>query len=410
MTQYTTRSAIEEGSDLGGCLRRRYFYQFFQETGIVPSGDHIPFITGGAIHKGIEERSNGKELDEAVRIAIDTFHSEVGSDEGDSQDEQNQEGYTIREQVALTEALLRAWELRERQRVLDRFEIVSVEKEYQVPLDKNGDLILLSKPDQLLQDRDRGEFYNYSIKSMKQWYPRLDKSYKVDLQGKTEAIAIWWNKKIKVVATKFCFLIKGSREEELVTRMDDGNLVEDSLWVTKSPLIYGYRTELEGKLKYAHSNKIVKPENISGFGRLPKKEGWKRFEVWNTRFGVKKWVEALASGKIQPELGDVVKDQVITPVEVYRTRENLKSTLVQIQKSEKRVFLGAWRVKNGDSLDEYFPQNVRCCYFPSKCPYLSICSTGGEDFDSRIEDDPIGSGKFIPRRPHYETERKSHGY
>jgi hypothetical protein len=401
--QYTTRSAIEEGSNMGGCLRKRWFYQFFEGTGIVLAGEYIPFVTGGAIHKGVEERSLGASLEVATERALDKFYSEVTDKHlGDEQ-----AAYTREEQAALVEALLRAWELRERQRVLDRFEIVSVEKEYQVPLDRNGDLILLSKPDQLLQDRQRGEFYNYSIKSMKQWYPRLDKSYKVDLQGKTEAIAIWFNKKIKVVATKFCFLIKGRRDEELTTKLEDGQVYESSLWVTKSPLIYGYRAEVEGKMKYCHSDKIYKPENKSGFGKLPKKEGWERFQVWKTKFGVAKWVDALASGKIQPELGDVVKDQVITPVEAHRTRENLQSTYIQIKHSEKSVFLGAYRVKNGDSLDEHFPQAVQHCYFPSQCEYLKICANGGEDYDAAIADDPLGSGLYVRREPHYETEREA---
>src|ERR1051326_1734967 len=403
MPQYTTRSAIEEGSDLGGCKRRRYYYQFYEGTGIVPTGEYIPFATGGAIHYGIECRAKGMSLEDSIKQALTKFLGEVEAAAlGDEQAE-----YTRQEQGALIEALLRSWELRERQRIIKRNLIVSVEKEYQVPLDDRGDLFLLSKPDQLLQDRDRGEFYNYSIKSLKQWYPRLDKSYKVDLQGKTEAIAIWFNKKIKVAATKFCFLIKGRREEELVTKLEDGQVYESSLWVTKSPLIYGYRAEIEGKMRYAHSDKISKPENKSGFGRLPKKEGWERFPIWRTKFGVAKWIEALAAGKIQPELGDVVKDHVITPVEAHRTRENLQSTFRQIHHSERAIFLGDWRVKNGDSLDEHFPMNTRSCYFPGECPYLRICSNGGEDYDAAIADDPIGSGKFMIREPHYETEKNA---
>ena len=34
--------------------------------------------------------------------------------------------------------------------------------------------------------------------------------------------------------------------------------------------------------------------------------------------GVKEWIEMLASGEIQPEVGDIVKKQVVAAVEYYR--------------------------------------------------------------------------------------------
>lgn len=408
---YTSRSAIETGFE---CERKRWFNYFFLGGGIIPVGEFIPLVTGGGIHRGIESSALGDEVQTAVATAKNYISTEV-QDRGLHGHNPEQTRYTLLEQSSLTEALVRAWEMREKPKLLERFNVLSIEKEHklliakehQLPITK--DIVLLSKPDQVLQDKQTGDIYNYSIKSIKKWYERMDNAYKVDLQGLTEALAVTVCEKVNVLGTKFCYLVKGDRRKRVETRMIEGQIIEEELYVTDSPLIYAYRmmNHATGKPMYAHSNLTIKPENKSGYGRLGK--DWQRFRIWETKGGVSRWLEILDSGRIQPELGDVIKNQVITPTEVHRTREQLKSTLVEIQTKEARMFQGRDAVMNGESVDKWFPKNRRSCYFPSTCEYLPICPVNGVEFDKAIADDPIGSGKYMKRIPHYESERKALG-
>ena len=319
--------------------------------------------------------------------------------------EEAQQDYTYWEQRALTEALTRVWIEKEYPLIQRDFETLGIEKEYQVPLDKNGDLVLLARPDRLLRERQTGELYTYSIKTVKQWNERMENAYQVDLQGLTEALAVTYATKQKVLATKFCFLVKGRREKVTEQVMVEGNIEESTKWVTHSPLIYGWRrTDANGKLHFAHSDKIIKEENKSGFGKLPKKEGWIKFNVWETKGGIRAWIRVLPT--IQPELGDLMKQHVITPVETHRTMAQIKSTLVQIATGEHLAFENADRVANGENIDKCFLMNRRACYFPQPCEYLEICPNANKDYSPEIAEDPVGSGYYMERVPHYETERR----
>ena len=400
MPLYTTRSAIECADE---CERRRYFNYFAYGGGIVPIGEYIPFATGTAIHRGTETLFNASGLGNAITNGLDSFTTQLG-EKGLLREDETQADYTRQEQASLIEALLRVWALKEYTLLVRRFNILKVEKEHQLPLDKNGDLILLSKPDAVLEDKDSGDLLVYSLKSIKEWYQRQEDSYMVDLQGLTEALAVTVCDKIKVSATKFCFLVKGRPYESKEEKLRDGAIIEVPIWWTASPLIYGYlHTKADGGHTFAHSNKTIKPENLSGFGRLGK--DFTKFKVWETKGGVKAWIQLLNTGQVQPELGDVLKAQVITPVEAHRTRAQLQSTYTQIAASEKRIFENFKILKNGGNIDKCFPMRRRSCYFPSSCDYLKICPNGNKDYDPRIAEDPIGSGLFGSREPHYETER-----
>ena len=371
-------------------------------------GEVIALTTGTAGHSAVENRSRNPEKpqDEIVKEILATYQDSVKDGFLHIQDE-DVASYVKAEQGALIEALFRAWDLREREKLDQRFETLSIEEEYECPLDKNGDLVLLSRPDRVLQDKQTGDIYTYSLKIVKSWYDRMEQSYKVDLQGFTEALAVTVATGMKVMGTKFCFLIKGKRYKKVETRMDGVEAREIETYVTDSPLIYGYRKLKEnGKYEYAHTNKVVKVQNISGFGKLGK--DWSRFRVWEAgAMAIKKWINYLSQGIIQPELGDVVKAHVVTPVEVHRTREHLKSTYVQIQSAEQQAFKSYEEFENGKSVDACFPMNRRACYWPEPCWYLPICPNGSPDYSPRIAENPIRSGEFILRVSHYEKERKA---
>ena len=160
----------------------------------------------------------------------------------------------------------------------------------------------------------------------------------------------------KIMGIKFCFLIKGDRKEEKNELVSNGNkgvrilsenellnskqnevakkLVEsnifanqqrssDSYWYTSNPLIYGYKKITPSEILYAHSDKTIKPENKSGFGKLGK--GWESFNVWECEeVGlVKGWIDLIMEGKVQGDLPNPVRESVISPIEFYRSEKEI---------------------------------------------------------------------------------------
>ena len=133
--------------------------------------------------------------------------------------------------------------------------------------------------------------------------------------------------------TKFCFLIKGGKGKPV-----EG---EEDSFIAQSPLIRGYKNDGH----YAHSFYFPNENNKSGKGRLGK--GWEAFNVWE-EMGVKTWIEMLSSKvrdsqtgedmfEIQPECGDIIKQQVVTPPETFVKDADLFHTLVQIEAMENIV-------------------------------------------------------------------------
>jgi hypothetical protein len=195
----------------------------------------------------------------------------------------------------------------------------------------------------------------------------------------------------KVMAIRFCFLVKGKTYND---RYD-----EHSLTRTYSPLIRGYRNFTPGGVSYAHSWSYPNPENKSGKGILGK--GWEPFNFWESDIKVKDWIEALEQNLIQPECGDILKQQVITPVEYGRNEEEIEEGILEISRQERNVFEGNSYEITPDILASYFPHNRKQCHFQfgSKCQYYDLC------WDSLVKSDPLGNGYEV-RVPHHDKERE----
>src|ERR1700693_2300210 len=206
---------------------------------------------------------------------------------------------------------------------------------------------------------------------MKTWNERSEDSYKSDLQGVTEMwaveedakradnsidgiianleeltkgrldvdkainIAAYLTKKKlgkKVSGTRFCILIKGERKKPDYYGNDP-----EALYITYSPLIRGYKNVGTTEVSYAFSWFYPNPSNKSGKSILGK--GWETFNVWESDISVKQWVEALAEGKIQPECPNPVKGSVVTPVEYFRSEEEIETAISEIREQELRIHI-----------------------------------------------------------------------
>ena len=351
-----------------------------------------------------------------------------------------QQKFTFEEQLALAEGLIRVWYLREFPRIRERYKVLAVEREIE-PIKLVDDVYLQAKIDAELQDMATGDFTNYSLKTCKQWDERMEESYKSDLQGITEiwaaeedskrsdnainniicelqllkdtqqypsknldTIEQWLSKQgkgcKKVNAIRFCYLVKGK------TYNDHYN--ENSLARTYSPLIRGYRNFTPGGVQYAHSWTYPNPENKSGKGTLGK--GWEPFNVWESDIKLKDWIKALDDNLVQPECGDVLQQQVVTPIEYFRDEGEIEEGIREVTNQEWEVFNGITSLSlfSSDSgnyqqtMSTVFRHNRKACHFQfgSKCQYYDLC------WKPEVREDPLGSGLYEIRIPHHEKERE----
>lgn len=446
MTKYfTSRSSIESFQD---CPRYRYHNQFNGGKGLVRIQKSVPLVTGGAIHRGVEHCMNrlriGEDIDPdiAVQLAVSQYRTDCENQGfyGKSLENDRQQKFTFEEQKALTEALIRAWCYKELPQIKARYKVIGVEREIN-PVKLVDNVYLMARIDAELQEIATGDYHNYSLKSVKQWGEREENSYRSDLQGVTEIwaaeqdvenfnrsvddtvfalrgledynqvsvdklvqIAAYVMKKKldkKISAIRFCYLVKGVQKKPDYYGNDP-----DAIKITYNPLIRGYKNITPTGITYAHSWFYPNPNNKSGKSILG--QGWTPFNVWESNITIKKWMEMLESGEIQPDCGDVIKQHVVTPVEYGRNEEEIEEAIGEIASQEKRIFKHAGLIRDFDikevkesSMEATFPHYRKHCefHFGGPCEYKELC------WKKEVGEDPVGSGLYEIRQPHHSTER-----
>jgi hypothetical protein len=380
------------------------------------------------------EKAQGKYDEEVVGRGFN--HKDIKSD--------FQQWYTYCEQRALVEALIRAWAIVELPQIAEKYKVLAVEREIE-PIEIAPKVKLQARVDAEMRVLETGDLHAYSLKTMKQWGEREEESYKSDLQGITEIWAIeqdiarrvarwqgiyealydlmngeyvfredrnilniwsYFSKKKpileKVMGVRFCFLLKGVWKK---VEYDSG-----SQYVTYSPLIRGYKRVTPSGINYAHSWFYPNPQNRSGKGALGK--GWEPFNVWEMEGGVKRWLEWLQTGEIQPECGDILRQQVITPIEYFRDQDEIEEAIAEVALQESRIrneLVGMGEMKDETdvriAMARTFPHNRRHCkfHFGGRCEYEAAC------WAMEVKNDPIGSGLYEIRIPHHQKEKEIHG-
>ena len=440
---YTSRSAIECFQD---CPRYRFNQYYLEGKGVVPIQKSVPLVTGSAVHRGVEHMLNRVRIGEPVGVdiavgeAVRQYRNDVEavgfSDKNIKTDKQNE--FTYYEQMALVEGLVRVWAIVELPRIQERYKVLAVERDIE-PIEIATGVWFQAKVDGEFQELSSNDYHNYSLKTMKQWDERSENSYKSDLQGITEIWAVeqdsargdriidevvkkmleldqlamgrvtlkvveqttgfFLKKKLgkKVSAVRFCILIKGARYKSPYNE-------DPELMITHSPLVRGYKLVTPTSVEYAHSFKYPNPNNKSGWGNLGK--GWEPFNVWE-QMGVGKWIEMIQSGEIQPEVGDILQKQVITPTEYFRSEGEIEEAIKEIEFQESRI---KWAIAGINSkgveshpeyLEMHFPHIRKHCefHFGQACEYKSLC------WQPEVRQDPLGSGLYQIRTPHHEAER-----
>jgi len=249
----TDRSRI---LDYQSCPRRRFlaYHEGNEGLGITSQRKPLPLAVGGAVHEGLAELLRGKSEDDAVATALADFAAYAGHLELDLTETTAQiptgedtgaqlaaslgmspedaglgdlnervgkarsefDQFLYAEQVALVEALVRAYSRRRLRPLLEQFEVLEVEREGSWLLStvtpdnyveayeetSGGDpyeLWFMSRPDALLLERATRQLYILSFKTAASWDIRKERDAQHDMQGLSEGVEVerrlgeWWD-------------------------------------------------------------------------------------------------------------------------------------------------------------------------------------------------------------------------
>ncbi len=431
-TRYVDRSRVLEYQR---CPRARYLGYEYMGRGIRSGRISIPLGAGTHIHAGLAELLLGQSVESAVTKAVDAYRADADKALGAVSLHLDHYDYTIAEQSALVEALVRVYALRGLPALLDSYQVLSVEEEYEVLLAALADsaaeeIVFMSRLDGVLKKRSDGGIYVLSFKT--DTGSRLEdkiEDARIDLQGLSEPWALesasekwadpaydgprpkwWWlgAGPIKVDGVKMEWLIKGSWTEEprgSGLRWQDSHLIRP--WGRPGPVsgwefAWKYYTPCPGT-----PHKIVKADGRTwtckgeqathGLG-----DSWKRIPIWE-HMPVKEWIEMLAEDRVQPGMGDPLGSTLYLPVPIFRTEADQKSRMAQVKVQEIEVARDV-RLTNvmPEALNFTFRQHTAQCNhaFGGPCPFKPIC------FAADPQDALAGALDlgYIPRTPHHEPE------
>jgi hypothetical protein len=435
------------------CPTARYLGYAWGGTGLRRVRATIPLVTGSAVHAGLAEMLNlvlhatpdtpgawsRIDVDQCVAMALSVYQSELagrGLDVELGEDAQ----WVTDEQRALIEGLVRAYAIAPTglQALLEQYRILEVEREdvwegfTHLGLDeKNGRVDFQARADGLLQERGSSDLYVLSFKTASSFDYRQENSNRHDVQGLSEAAVVekrlrgdWANRmnaaqlgpgmdgyptlkmlcdlesEPRIMGIQMVYLIKGQR-----TQGEEGGR-----YVTQSSLIHPWRkegiTEAEYAWRYKWSGPDVWPDSGKPRGHTLGK-GWTRVDIWND-VGVKAWIDMLASGTVQSDLGDPFEAIVNMPLPYFRQDRDVQDWIEQAQNQEARVIqdhqvLEGVRVNQPELMrsvvNAVAPGYRRSCDWPSKCQFQEVCFG-----DSTMFTSPLSTGLYEIRRPHHGAE------
>lgn len=449
---YISRSMLETDKK---CQRRLLYNYLWNGIGLTTDVDSIPLTTGLCIHEGPEHLFNsiikGKLRDdslpelkqecieEAVQISCSAYLKVLENVTlGTTKQTFHKDHFEFlkKEQLGITEGLVRAWAYQELPIILRRYEVVSSEKsEVNSILNWNGvDVRLQTRADAVLKKRDSRDTFVYSLKTIKKFSDWDLKGYARGMQVNTEMFGVdqWLERsslgrkdlmakyarsfkvtpdekakkaltnafnilKVKHISkhamgVRFCYLVKGDRKEET-----DEEGKGTGKWITYNPFIRGYKKINISSIDYASSWITTKPGNKSGFGTLGK--GWEPFYIWNEGYSVKKWMRKIKKGEVQPKDRNIIKEQVVVPAEVFRNANRQEDVLNQVIEQVDVDILSKMKrcIDEGIDPEKVFTQNLTACIYPSECEFMGICDK------NEVRKNPSLHG-YAYRIPHHAAE------
>ena len=208
ITGYSDRSRTLTGQR---CPRQRWF-EYHQPNGtetpgIVPTRLNMDLLLGLTFHQGVEGILNQVltgnsftiiELDEIVKGVLEGTEGWPGmwpllKSKGLVLGDKEDAYYVYSEQAALAEALIRAYATVVLPKLLERFEVVEVERDDHAAFTSNDGTFTLNwgyRADALLMERDSLDLYILSLKTTKEFDRRKANDAERDMQGLSEVAAV----------------------------------------------------------------------------------------------------------------------------------------------------------------------------------------------------------------------------
>lgn len=307
-----------------------------------------------------------------------------------------------REGAAMVEGMVWLAGLRIVPAILERFEVLEVEREGWASL--TPEIRFAYRPDALLRERETGDLYIWSLKTASEMY---EAEFKRSMQGLSE---VWAREQDnlehdhdfvdtpkRIMGVQMCYLLKGRKYEDKVRGCK----------VHYSPLTRAFLRDDGLSHEWAWSYDVPKLNFKTGeeyIGKLG--ANFKATPTWEYRGGVSEWVKALHRGEIQPECGDPFAKVWATPEPYFRSDLETVSWLRQVRVQEEAIVDNAAEVLQLEglerevALDELFPQEAKwtrgCYLYPGvECEMVPICLTPC--------DDPLSRG-FRRRRANHPQE------
>ena len=374
------------------CPRERYLAYHHLGAGLQRIRKSLPLQFGSAFHEGVEQllqppgwlvgASPIEHAIETARLFLNQqfIHHAVSFDGEQPPDVELAMRYGQEEQMALAEALLRAWYSYEGEAFLKTFEILEVEREGRAQL--ADDLTLMFRPDALVRDRESGDYFVISWKTCATFGKRNTDQARHDMQSISEVWGWQQSHKLREVAeidpwdvrvegVLYKWIVKGRRS------LDKW----DKLYKQGSHLIYGWL-----KLDTANSEF---PEWSWSYDWQDEEEksrklgkGWQKKSIWNNYpGGIKAWVDGLAKQEIFPRTADALAEVFPQAMPVERHQSDVNHWLEQVKAQELGIqhslsILPDDPTERAIALDVLFPQYTHSCHSYSGCSFIPICWEG----------------------------------
>lgn len=216
---------------------------------------------------------------------------------------------------------------------------------------------------------------------------RKEKQDKIDMLVEPR-VAEWLRSSAeppRVLGVRYEYLLKGPRRADKKDPQQPGRYVADT------PLIRAWMQEgITGDdRRWGHSYDYF---DITGKGKRLDYRSWRKVPVWK-HMPISAWIDRLDAGLVQAEAYDergypidLLAEQFIEPIHVYRNEDDLRDMLEQLESQEVKIAVDVAAVKavaddpmrKRSELNKRFPQNRRACAYPGKCSMFQICYGNSE--------------------------------
>jgi hypothetical protein len=388
------------------CPRQRYLGYHFAGHGIAKQQLSIPLSSGTFIHLGLAALLNGASTDDAVAVATEGYWEAAQQALRAAKIPNEHYLYTITEQTALTEALIRVYALRGLPALLSNYKVLGVETEYTFELAPG--VVFMARLDGELLNLESGEVEVLSFKtdSGKHLDSKI-RDARIDLQGLSEPEAYYRVHGILPFAVKMEWLLKGEHKAG-----------SDGLKRQESHLVRPYRRFTPRGIEYAWQYYWACPgaphqlQKADGKTWTCKGDGklhglgptWERCNIWET-MPIKEWIATLDAREVQPEIEEDALDACLyLPEPIYRVSAERERAMNQVAMQEGRIKEDiAYCAGLGNAaVGRCFPQHSTAChnFFGGDCQFTEICYAADE---AAILAGGVPEG-YVPRTPHHEPE------